>query len=160
VISVPTVLQHRNVPESIRSLSTMDQIDYVDLFTTTVDEATDKSPEQWARAGIEGAAGLAGQFVWRVLLGLRLESRSSPDHVGGWKIAGPGDTWIRVEASSWFLTAHIVVQVDDGHVSVATFIRYDRPLAALVWPLLSIGHRQAMPGFLRKAVRALSNRSR
>jgi len=36
-------------------------------------------------------------------------------------------------------------------VSVATFIRYDRPMAAVIWPPLSIGHRQAMPGLLRLA---------
>lgn len=150
---MPAVLRQRDVPEAIRSLSTMASPDYVDLFTATTDGAAGRSPEQWARAGIEGAAGLAGQFVWRVLLGLRLESRPSRDHVGGWKIADRGDSWLRLEASSWFLTAHIVVQVDHEQVSVATFIRYDRPLAALVWPPLSIGHRQAMPGLLRDAVR-------
>lgn len=154
-----TVLQQRNVPDAIRSLSTLDSPDYVDLFTVTTREAAEKSPEQWARAGVEDAAGLAGQFVWRVLLGLRLERRSSPDHVGGWRIADRGDSWIRLEAASWFLTAHIVVHVDDGEVSVATFIRYDRPIAALVWPPVSIGHRQAMPGLLRNAVRRI-NRSR
>ena len=48
-----------------------------------------------------------------------------------------------------------VVQVDDGQLSVATFVRYDRPIAALVWPPLSAGHRLAMPGLLRKTVRAM-----
>src|SRR5438046_179620 len=101
------------------------------------------------------AAGLAGQFGWRVLCGLRLERRPSPGYVGGWKIADRGDRWIRSEAASWFMTAHIVVQVDDGQLSVATFVRYDRPIAALVWPPLSAGHRLAMPGLLRKTVRAM-----
>jgi hypothetical protein len=41
-------------------------------------------------------------------------------------------------------------------VTVATFIRYDRPLAAFVWPPLSVGHRKAMPGLLRRAVRAIA----
>jgi hypothetical protein len=150
---MPTVVQQRNVPEAIRSLSTLPKPDYVDLFTVTTSAAADRSPEQWARAGVEDAAGLAGQFVWRVLLGLRLGRRPSPDHVGGWKIGDRGDSWIRLEAASWFLTAQIVVQVDGGQVSVATFIQYDRRMAALVWPPLSIGHRQAMPGLLRRAVR-------
>jgi len=149
---VPTVLQGPDVPGAIRSLSTLASPDYVDLLTVTTSEGAGRSPEQWARAGIEDAAGLAGQFVWRVLVGLRLERRSSPDHVGGWRIADRGDSWIRLEAASWFLTAHIVVQVDDGQLSVATFIRYDRPIASLVWPALSIGHRLAMPGLLRQTV--------
>jgi hypothetical protein len=52
------------------------------------------------------------------------------------------------------MTAHLVVEVDGGQLSVATFIRYDRPMAAFVWPPLSAGHRLAMPGLLRQTVRA------
>jgi len=151
---VPTVFQQRNVPQAIRSLSTMTSPDYVDLFTIKTHGAAGRSPEQWAHAAVD-AAGLAGQFVWRVPCGLRLERRPSPDYVGGWKIADRGDRWIRLEAASWFMTAHIVVQVDDGQLSVATFIRYDRPTAALVWPPLSAGHRVLMPGLLRQTVRAM-----
>jgi hypothetical protein len=152
VIPCRPSFQQRNVPEAIRSLSTLASPDYVDLFTVTTSQAAGKSPEQWARAGAEDAASLAGQFVWRVLLGLRLERRPSPDYVAGWKIADRGDSWVRLEAASWFLTAHVVVQVDDRQVSVATFIRYDRRIAALVWPPLSIIHRQGMPVLLRHAV--------
>ncbi len=154
---MPTVMQQRNLPESIRSVSNLDRIDYFDLLTATID-ATDTSPEDWARAAMEDAAGLAGQFVWRVVLGLRLASPTSPERVAGWKIAERGDSWITLVASSWFLTACVVVQVDDRQVSVATLIRYDRPPAALVWPALSIAHRQAMPRLLRHAARQLSNR--
>jgi len=151
---VPTVFQQPNIPEAIRSLSTLTSPDYVDLFTITTDGAAGRSPEQWARAGVEDAAGLAGQFVWRVLCGLRLARRPSPDYVGGWKIADRGDSWIRLEAVSWFMTVQLVVQVDDAQLSVATFIRYESPMASLVWPPLSAGHRSAMPGLLRQAVRA------
>jgi hypothetical protein len=151
--SVPTVTRQRNVPVAILSRSTLSPPDYVDLFTIATSGIASTSPEQWARAGLEGAAGQGGQFVWRVLLGLRLEKRSTPDHVAGWKIADRGDDWLRLEADSWFLTAHLVFQVDARQVSVATFIRYDRPIAAFIWPPLSAGHRRAMPGLLRHAVR-------
>src|SRR5262249_27930003 len=110
--SVPTVFQQPNVPQAIRALSTLASPDYVGLFTIATDGAAGRSPERWARAGVEDAAGLAGQFVWRVLCGLRLERRPSPDYVGGWKIADRGDNWIRLEAASWFMTAHLVVEVD------------------------------------------------
>jgi hypothetical protein len=82
-------------------------------------------------------------------------ARPSPDYVGGWKIADRGDSWIRLEAASWFMTAHLVLEVDDRHLSVATFICYDRPMAALVWPPLSAAHRFLMPGLLRHTVRAM-----
>jgi hypothetical protein len=153
---VTNVFQQRTVPDTIRVLSALERIDYVDLFTATAPDAKDRSPEQWARAAMEGASA-AGRFIaWQVILGLRLERRPSPDHVAGWKIADRGDGWIRFEASSWFLTARIVCRVEDGHVSVATFLRYDRPVAALVWPALSGFHRRAMPGLLRHAVRRLN----
>ena len=152
--TVPTVFQQPHAPRAIRSLSTLASPDYVDFFTITTDGAAGGSPEQWARAAVE-AAGLGGQFVWRVLCGLRLERRPSPDSIGGWKIADRGDSWIRLEAASWFMTAQLVLMVDDGHLSVATFIRYDRPIAALVWPPLSAGHRSLMPGLLRGTVRVM-----
>src|SRR5262249_19156284 len=151
--TMPPVRLLLTVPVAIRSLSTLAKPDYVDLFTVAAASATRRSPEQWARAGLEDAAGLGGQFVWRVLLGLRLGSVTSPDRVGGWKIAKRSKGWIRLRAASWFLTAEIVVSVDDGTASVATFIGYDRAVAALVWPALSAGHRRAMPGLLRHAAK-------
>ncbi|MFI1937939.1 hypothetical protein ACH44C_12255 [Streptomyces purpureus] len=124
---------------------------YVDLFTLA-GGVPGRSPEQWARILFEDVAGLGGQFIWRGLLGLRLTA--SPERVAGWKIADRGDDWIRLEAGSWFLTGHLVVQADDDHVSLATFLRYDRPLAARIWPPMSRKHRKEAPGLLREAYAA------
>jgi hypothetical protein len=157
-LHVPTILQQRNVPEAVRSLSTMASHDYVDLFTVTTND--DRSAEQWARAAVDRAAGLTGQLVWRVLLGLRLTRSASPDRVAGWKVVHRDDSRIVLEAASWCLTAQIVVHVGDAQVSVATFIRYDRPIAAIVWTPLSAGHRQAMPGLLRRAARLVASDGR
>ncbi|WP_031479788.1 hypothetical protein [Streptomyces bicolor] len=149
--AVPAIRRQQPVPERIRALSTITDPGYVDLFTMT-GGIPDRSPEQWARALFEDAAGRAGQFVWRVLLGLRLTA--SRDRVAGWQIAGRGADWIRLEARSWFLTGHLVVQADDEHVSLATFIRYDRPVAPRIWLPLAKKHRQLAPGLLRDAHRA------
>ena len=156
--AVSTVVHQRNVPEAIHSL-TLESPDYVDLFIATASGATDKTPEQWARATVEGVHPWARFVAWRVLCGLRLESRPSPDYLAGWRIADRGDSWIRMEASSWFMTAHIVFHVDEGHLSFATFVCYDKPMAALVWPAVSIIHRRAVPDLLRYAVKRI-NRSR
>ncbi|WP_344533725.1 hypothetical protein [Streptomyces albiaxialis] len=112
-----TVVQRHEIPERILALSPLTAPDYVDVFTLTTPEPTDIPPERWARAAFEDVAGLGGQFIWRVLLGLRLarRRRSSPTHIAGWRIAGRGDDWIRVEARSWMLTGHLVV-----HVAAAT----------------------------------------
>jgi hypothetical protein len=148
-----SVIQQRNIPEVIRGLSGMESPDYIDLFTVTTNRAADASPERWCRAAIEDVAGLGGQFIWRGILGLRLKSWPSTERVGGWKIADGGEDWIRLEASSWFLTAHLVTRLDDGHLSVGTFVRYDRPIAALIWVPASAVHRRLMPGLLRQTVR-------
>jgi len=150
---MPSVTQQRTISEVIRSLSGMDSPDYIDLFTVTTNEAADALPERWSRTAIEDVAGLGGQFIWRGVLGLRLKSRRSTERVGGWKIADRGEDWIRLEASSWFLTAHLVIRLDDEHLSIGTFIRYDRPIAALIWVPVSAVRRRLMPGLLRQTVR-------
>jgi hypothetical protein len=150
---MPFVIQQRNIPEVIRSLSGMDSPDYIDLFTVTTNGAAETSPEHWCRTAIEDVAGSGGQFIWRGVLGLRLKSRPSADRVGGWKIADRGENWIRLEASSRFLTAHLVTRLDDGHLSVSTFIRYDHPIAPMIWVPASAVHRRLMPGLLKQTVR-------
>jgi len=154
---MPSATQQRTIPEAIRSLSGMESPDYSDLFTVRLKGAADASPEQWARTAVEDVAGRGGQFIWRRVLGLRLTSR--PERVGGWRIADRGERWIRLEASSWFLTAHLVTRVDDRQLSAGTFIRYDHPIAPLIWVPASAGHRRLMPGLLEQTVRLRGGRT-
>jgi hypothetical protein len=150
-----TVRRERTAPDAIRSVSGFERFDYVDVFTVSSRAAGDRTPEEWARAGIEAATRIGGQFVWRTLLGLRLERESSPDHVGGWTIADRGDEWIRLAASSWFMTAHLVFRIDDGQASIATIIRYDLPIAPLIWLPVAVAHRRALPRLLHHAEKAV-----
>jgi hypothetical protein len=92
-------------------------------------------------------------LIQRVALGLRLKRQASPDHVLGWKIAGRGDHWMRLEAASWFLTGHVLVHVDHDQLSFATFVRYDRPVAALIWPPVSLIHHQVALALMRSAAK-------
>lgn len=140
----------------VRPLGAMATPDYVDTFTIVAHNAADYPPEQWARVALEEASPTARFIMWQVLCGLRLEPGPSPDHVAGWKIAERGERWIRIEAGSWFMTCHAVVAVAHDEVSVALFVRYDKPIGRGIWPLLSIGHRHAMPGLLRHAARRLN----
>lgn len=150
------VRQRLDVPEEIRALAGPEDGGYADMFTLTLPEdGTTSSPEQWARTLFEDVAALQGQFIWRVLLGLRLRRRTSPQCIAGWRIAERRDNRIRLEAHSWMLTGHLVVQVDPGQVSLATVLRYRRPPAARVWPPLAAVHRRLAPGLLRDAHRIL-----
>jgi hypothetical protein len=143
-----------NIPVSIRTLDTLPCPDYVDLFTARTRGAAAKTAEQWARALLEeSATGRSAPILWR-LLGLRLGPMPSSDHVQGWKIADRGDGWIRVETASWCMTTHAVVQVDDRQVSLALFVRFDKPMAAIIWPPVSRLHRRGAPVMLHQAVKA------
>lgn len=147
-----SVIQEIDIDDATRSLSTLDRVDYTDLFTAAARVASGRSPEDLARALVDHAVGLSGQFVWRVILGLRLASYRSLEHVAGWKIAGRGDDWITLEAASRVLSANIILRTQTGRLSVATIIRYDRPFAALIWLPVSVFHRRAMPRLLRRAL--------
>jgi len=157
---VQTAVQEHVVPEAIRSLTSFDRVDYVDLFVAPAEDAAETSPEGWARAAVEGAPAMGRFLAWEVCCALRLEHTASADRLAGWRIAGRGPDWIRMEAESWFMAAHIVFRVEPRRVSFATFIRYDRAIAALVWGLASIVHRQVAPGFVDAAVRRVARMRR
>ncbi len=155
--TISTVHWQREVPEAIRSLHTLARSDYADIVITTVSQTPSRTPEQWIRTALSGLPRgllLFVPFVQRVVLGLRLELRPSPDHVLGWKIADRGENWIRIEAASWFLTGHVIVHVDHGRLSFASFVRYDHRVAALVWPPVSMIHRQVALALMRSAAKA------
>ena len=154
--AAPTVRWSRQVPDAIRALGALADADYADIVTATLDEVPEGTTEQLIRATLKNVPRgllLLTPFVQRVFLGLRLQLRASPDHLLGWKIADRGETWVRIEASSWFLTGHVVMQLDRGELSFASFIRYDRRLAAFVWPPVSLIHRQVALALVRAATR-------
>lgn len=144
-----TVLGTQHVPESARSLGSLPTIDYADLFTLRT--KAEAIPERWARAMFGSVPSPGELLIWRGLLGLRLARGRSPDTVGGWRIGGRGQDWIRLEAASGALSCNLVVQTGDGRVSLATFLRYQRPLGRALWPPLSAIHRRLVPGVLRAA---------
>lgn len=131
--------------------------DHTDAVTATIGR-TPAEPEQVVRQVLNGlprGLPLLIRFVQRVFLGFRLELRDSPDHLIGWKIADRGENWIRIETGSWFMTAHVVMHIDDGQMSLATFIRYDRRPAALVWPPVCLIHRQVGLMLARRGIRMI-----
>jgi hypothetical protein len=150
--TVVSVVGVTNISEEVQSFAALEHANYADLFTATTDLAADWSAEQWARALLEDTpTGRSAPALWR-LLGLRLGPTPSTDHVQGWKIADGGEGWVRIETASRCMTAHGVVTVEGTQVSLALFIRYDRPEAALFWPAVSALHRRGVPVMLRQAL--------
>jgi hypothetical protein len=154
--AAPSLAWQRDVPESLRSLDGLARPDYADLFTARANGVSEQAAEEWARAALEGAPDhlrLAAVLAQRLLLGLRLGPLRSPNYILGWKIAERGNDWVRIEATSWMMAASLVFKVDEVGLSVATFVRYDRRLAAVIWPPISIVHRKVGLAMMRHALR-------
>jgi len=62
---VDRVVGTHNIPESVRALSSLPDIDYADQFTLTTD--ADATPEQWARAMFGDVPSVAELLIWRAL---------------------------------------------------------------------------------------------
>jgi hypothetical protein len=155
---IEIVVGVENVPKTVCVRSTLTRIDYTDAVTLAT-EAIDATPEEWMRAVFEESPiGQSAPLLWQAL-GLRLGPRPSPYHVQGWKIADRGADWIRVETSSWMMSAQAVVQAAGGKVSLALFLRYDSPIAAWIWRVVSVQHRRAMPVMLHQAMKVLRSRA-
>jgi hypothetical protein len=123
-----------------------------------VDLASDdkRSPEEWARAAWEGApAPLRGFMLvgWRFVLGLRLGPRSSPDHILGWRITERSPEETVCQLSSSFLDASNTFRRVGGRLVWSTFVTYDRPIARVIWPPVSLLHRLLVRVALRRAAR-------
>jgi hypothetical protein len=125
-----------NIPQICRAIGGVARPGYAHLVSTTTSDTAGRSPEAWARALLEDTP--TGRSAPAVRPGLG--PRPSPDHVQRWKIADRGHDWIRFETSSWFMTAVTVVHAANRRVSVAFFISYDQPIAALIWPPVSVMH--------------------
>jgi hypothetical protein len=136
------------LPSAIRALSSFSAPGYADLFTLARG-VPGSTAEQWGRMMFEEILGDDAQFVWRRLMRMRLEH--SPDRLAGWTIGARGTDWLRMEAAARSLRAELVIQVSSHHASLATFIDYLRPVAAVTWPLLATQHRKAAPGLLGDA---------
>ncbi|GGS77764.1 hypothetical protein GCM10010156_40690 [Planobispora rosea] len=154
---VDGVVGTRDVPDSVRALSSLPRIDYADRFTLLSTDA-DASPERWARAMFGDVPSAGELLIWRGFLGLRLSPGRSPATVAGWRIDGRGDDWIRLGAASWFLTADLLVQTAGGRVSLTTFLHYARFPGHVVWPPLAAVHRRLAPAVLRAAATRLAAR--
>jgi Protein of unknown function (DUF2867) len=128
--------------------------DYTDSFEAAVAAADARTPEQWARAVFEETSRPMRWFLvigFRYGLGLRFGPRPSPEHVLGWAIIDREPDSLTLESRSWFLTSRLVFQAEASRVTQSTFVRYDKRIAAIIWPPVSILHCQIVPRLLRQA---------
>ncbi|HEY5286737.1 MAG TPA: hypothetical protein VIJ50_06510 [Solirubrobacteraceae bacterium] len=129
-------------------------MDYEDSFEASVAAANERTPEQWARAVFEDAPRSVRWFLlvgFRYGLNLRLARLTSPEHVFGWAIVEQEPDSLTLESRSWYLTSRLLFRTGPRRVTLSTQVRYDKPIAKVLWPPVSILHRQILPRLLRDA---------
>jgi hypothetical protein len=145
----------RDVPDEIRSLCGMEGADYGDAFGGPLPPGRDRSAEEWAHLALDvrpGPLRAPVVAIQRYLLGFRLQPKGQ-DRFLGWKVAAKDKDWIRLQATSSYLSAEMVFKVDEEALRVGCFVRYDRRLGAVVWPPLSRIHRRAGLLMMRRVFR-------
>jgi len=139
------------------SIGVPDEYDFGCAYEVAIAPGDNRTSEEWARAVWEGAPTPLRWFMvvgWRFVLGLRLGPRSSPDHILGWRIVHLDPDVTVCKLRSGVLSASNVFRKVDGEVFVwSTFVVYTRPMARVIWPLVSSSHRLLVRIALRRAVR-------
>lgn len=128
--------------------------DFACAYEVEVAPHDDRPTEQWARDAWEGASAPLRWFMWagwRLVLGLRLDPRTSADHILGWRITErtPDETVCLL--ASPFLSASNTFRRDGRRLVWSTFVTYDRMIARVIWPPVSVLHRPLVRLALRRA---------
>jgi hypothetical protein len=150
------------VPEAIRSREDLAGADRAIAYELAADDAQSISAEQWARATWEGAPTIVRWFLkigWRRVLGLQLAPGRSPTHVLGWHITDNHPDTLTLQAPSTLITGHNVVIVQESTVLWTTLVRYEQPIARLIWRTVELVHRIVLPYTLTHTTNA-RNRER
>jgi hypothetical protein len=146
----------RRVPVRPDLLAGLPGAQYSSAFELTDRDARRKTPEQWARAVFEDGPVLwrwVLSFGWRFGLGLRLDPKHSQSHVQGWPIVSSDADSISLAAESRWLSARDVFVVTDDSVTWVTIVRYDRPIARLLWGAAAPVHHRTVPWLFTRASR-------
>ena len=129
--------------------------DYSDAFEVPRRAADPRTAEGWARDGFDQLPVVTrrgGLLAHRLLLGFRLGPWSSPEHIFGWKVVSSEPDLLHLEARSKWLDGHMVWRLDDTHLTMTTFVRYEMlRTGLLVWGALGNVHRASAPCLLKLA---------
>ena len=90
---------------------------------------------------------------WRFVLGRKLGPRPSPEHILGWQIVDRSADEVVCHLRSGFLDAYNSFTRVDDRLVWSTFVAYERPIARLIWPPVSLLHRPLVRYGLRRAAR-------
>lgn len=130
--------------------------DFACAYEIDIAPGDDRTSEEWAREAWEGAPVPLRWFMllgWRVVLGLRLGPRTSPDHILGWRITDRTPDTTVCQLASPFLEASNTFRRVEGRLVWSTEVVYDRGIARVIWPPVSLVHRPLVRVALQRAAR-------
>ncbi|SRR5581483_4320871 len=128
--------------------------DFECAYEVDIAPEDDRCAGEWAREAWEGASAPLRWFMlagWRLVLGLHLGRRSSPDHILGWQVAQQDFDKTVCQAASRFLHATNRFERIEGRLVWSTYVTYDRRIAHVIWPPVSLLHRPLVRIALRRA---------
>jgi hypothetical protein len=145
------VVREIEVPAAARALSTLPEIHYEETFLADVDAARDRSPQDWARAILEGAPAKTRRALrlgWTGL-GVRLGPEGSPAHVLGWEIRHADAEYALLAGYSPLgLSAELLVTYHEDELLFATFVQQRNPAGRALWLGIEPAHRRVVPAIL------------
>ena len=146
-----------DVPSSVRALSTLTRIDYVDTFLVDIGPE-ERTAEQCARAILEGAP-LA--IRTRLLsgwssLGLKVGKGSSNRSVLGWHVRQSAPDFVLLGADSRIgMPGELMFKKEGDTLLFATLVQHGNLVARAVWAAVEAAHVRMVRHILDQASRRL-----
>jgi hypothetical protein len=147
------------VPTAVRALCTLARIDYADAFVLQTSPGADRTPEEWARAILEGAP---AAFRTKLLLGwsaigLKVAHGHSARSVLGWEVRASGPEFVLLGADSRIgMPGELLFMPGRDALVFATFVQQDNFIARAVWAATESTHVLVVRNVLEQAGRRLA----
>jgi hypothetical protein len=139
----------------VEEVAGQSRYDYADAFEATLRRGDHRTAEQVIRDGLEHAPPRLRAtivIVHRHVLRFRLGPISSPNHVVGWRVVTSEPDVVRLETTGPLIAATLVGRrVGTTTARLTTFVRYQRPLARIVWAVVGPLHRRVAPYLMARA---------
>jgi hypothetical protein len=144
------------VPDAVRSLSTLSHIDYEDAFLVETDAVEERTAEEWARAVLEEAPlKVRAKLLsgWSAL-GLKLDCARSGPSVLGWPIRESNPDFVLLGADSLVgMPGQLLFKRQDDSLLFATFVQQDNRVARTLWARTEPAHVPIVRQILEHASR-------
>jgi len=151
------------VPIAARTLCTLGRIDYADAFVLETSPGADRTPEEWARAILEGTpAALRTKLLlgWSAI-GLKVAYGHSARSVLGWEVRASGPEFVLLGADSRIgMPGELLFMPGRDVLVFATFVQQDNFIARAVWAATESTHVPVVRDLLEQAGRRLDSAQR